>query len=193
MSTSIKRSLAQAQADAEAFRRMFPPQAYERWEIAGSVRREKPEVGDIEHVVIPRFGEVDAGAGLFADPVRVNLLWHHLYELVGSGKVTKHLYMNSTTGAVSPRWGELYRGVDFNGFNHEIFLTTPEMWGSTLLIRTGPAEYSKYVVTAVKDNGIYRQQDGGLIDVVSGARIPTPTEEEYCRLCGVPWINPRAR
>jgi hypothetical protein len=44
-----------------------------RIQVAGSVRRRKEVVGDIEVVVIPR----DAPAGLFGD-CTANLLWVHL-------------------------------------------------------------------------------------------------------------------
>src|SRR5689334_8378943 len=101
MSTAtVKRSFAEALVDAEAFRDLFEG-CYERWEIAGSLRRMKAEVGDVEHVVIPIFGEVATTSGLFAEKRRANLIWHRLDELVAYRQVTKHLYSNGF------RWGDL--------------------------------------------------------------------------------------
>ncbi len=56
--TSEKRDLASALADAQGFRDLFPPASYERWEFAGSVRRKRLSVGDVEHVVIPAFADI---------------------------------------------------------------------------------------------------------------------------------------
>lgn len=152
--TETKRSLRDAIADAEAFRAMFPPDSYSRWEIAGSVRRRVAMVGDVEHVIIPVVGEFTKGGGLFAETEKRNLFLHHLDELVRTYQMKKHVYPNG-----SNRWGEKYRGVDFCGHCHEIFLATPQNWGSTLAIRTGPGEFSKSLVIALQRNG-YWQNEG---------------------------------
>src|SRR5437870_2820192 len=103
MSTATaKRTNADALADAEAFRALFNPSHYERWEIAGSVRRKCREVGDVEHVVIPRFGPVTSHEGLFAERVTANLLFNQLDQLVRDGTVQKHLYtINHADGTQS--------------------------------------------------------------------------------------------
>ena len=88
MSTTLsRRPLRKATEDAEAFRALFPASTYERWEIAGSIRRGRPEVGDVEHVIVPRFGAIQITLGLFAESQTVNLLWHHLDGLVRAGTV----------------------------------------------------------------------------------------------------------
>jgi len=66
-------SLAEAAADAEAFVAAVSPWC-ERIEVAGSVRRGKRDVGDVEYVVIPKFEEVP-GPGLFGHTVERNVLW----------------------------------------------------------------------------------------------------------------------
>lgn len=189
--TTQKRDRTQALADAEAFRAMFPTTAYERWEFAGSIRRGKPAVSDVEHVIIPRMGDVP-GAGLFGEPERVNLLWHCLDALLSGRKVEKHLYGSTESGAPLYRWGDKYRGVDFRGFNHELFCADADNWGAVLLIRTGPAEYSQRVVTALKDGGMYRQSEGYLRDR-EGHKIPVPDERSYLLAAGLKWQEPAAR
>lgn len=163
--TTMKRSRAEALKDAEALRAMFPADCYERWEFAGSLRRGRPEVGDVEHVIIPRAGQV-RGDDLFAEPQTVNLLFHHLDALVKGGEVTKHIY--GTTGF---RWGEKYRGVDYRGFNHELFCADADNFGCIYTIRTGPAEFSQRLVTMMKQRGMYRQQDGYVITQRDGQRV----------------------
>jgi DNA polymerase/3'-5' exonuclease PolX len=189
MSTTLtKRPWAVAMIDADDFRGLFPKSSYERWEIAGSVRRQRPLVGDVEHVVIPVYGEVERGDGLFAVKERVNLLWHRLDALAREGQVSKHVY-----GWSGYRWGEIYRGCDFRGFNHEFFLADPDNFGGTLLIRTGPAEFSERVVTRMKDGGMYRQRDGYVWRVGTGERVPVADEAAYFRLAGMPYVEPELR
>jgi DNA polymerase/3'-5' exonuclease PolX len=203
MSTSTtKRPHAVALADAESLRSLFPPTTYARWEFAGSVRRGKPEVSDVEHVVIPNFGDMPGG-GLFAD--RVNLLFHRLDELERKGTVTKHVYGNSPTGAPSYRWGDKYRGVDFRGFNHEFFTADAQNWGAVLLIRTGPARFSQQFVDRFNLRGMYRQHLGYLRRVkhpalhrddesdTDGEIIPVPDEETYFRMAEMEFVKPEDR
>lgn len=158
------RPLAQAVADAEAFRALFPPACYRRWEVAGSCRRGRPVVGDVEHVVIPAWGEVPA-TSLFAEATdRVNLLWYQLEALERGHVVSKHLYgSNPDTGRAIYRWGPKHRGADFRGFNHEIFTADADNWGSVLAIRTGPGPYSRMLVTRLQHNG-YMNADGYVWD-----------------------------
>lgn len=93
MSTALaKRTYADALDDAQAFRALFPPACYERWEFAGSLRRRRPEVADVEHLIIPNHGDVERGDGLFTVTERVNLLWFHLDALLRGGQVRKHVY-----------------------------------------------------------------------------------------------------
>lgn len=191
-------------ADAEQritiFRAMFPPELYERWELAGSYRRGKPDMKDIEHVIIPRFGAVVHG--LFGDGggQDVNLLWAHLDTLVATGIVQKAVYINhhktgAKAGTVSEtnRWGDHYRGVMCGGIKHELFIANRDNWGVIFGIRTGSAEFSQHVVTRIKDGGEYRVQGGHLTWQGSGAVVPCPDEETWLAAAGIPWIEPGER
>lgn len=181
MSTTIqKRTSAQAVADAEAFRAMFSD-CYERWTIAGSVRRRKPEVSDIEHVVIPKFADLE-GAGLFAQ--RTNLLWRKLDEYVAAGVIGKHVYANGF------KWGDKFRGAEFRGFAHELYTTDADSWGAQLAIRTGPWEFSRHLVSEIKKHGM--RNDEGCV-WRGEQRVAVASEEEYFALCGVAFVEPEAR
>jgi DNA polymerase/3'-5' exonuclease PolX len=208
MSTGTKRRHADALADAQAFSRLFWLAAYERWSFAGSLRRECPEVGDVEHVVMANTGPAETGA-LFTE--HVNLLWHRLDQLVREGTVLKHLYPNNTV-----RWGEKYRGVNFRGHLHEIFLADQDNWGPTLAIRTGPAGFSRRLVIGLqkhglrnKDGKVWRCQPCGWCDAPGADRgacrhcdgtgllcleaISVPDERQYLQLAGVGWVEPKNR
>lgn len=189
MSSSVKRPLREAMADAEAFRALFPASCYTRWEIAGSVRRRREYVGDVEHVVIPAIGEWSSG-DIFATPTTGSLLWHELDKLVDAGTVKAHTYQ--TTRGDQFRWGEKYRGIDFRHFNHEIFCAMPDSWGSVLAIRTGPAELSKELVTRLLKYG-YKNAEGCVWDTKTGAKVPVETEEKFWSLTGLPYVVPQQR
>lgn len=153
--TAAKRRASQARADARDLLRLIAGdgqwQDYaERWELAGSLRRNRELVGDVEHVVIPRMGEVTKPGTntLFNLPERGNVLWARLDELVAEREIGRWYNGRSET------WGERYRRVGFRGFCHEFFTADADNWGSVMLIRTGPAEFSKGWVTALQTRGL---------------------------------------
>lgn len=186
MSSGKKIWLDSARGIVDEFLKFFGG-TFVRWEVAGSVRRNRAEVGDIEHVVIPKI--IDGR----------NVLWERLDSLVpGIGlfanpdaPLRKSIYSNGTN-----RWGEKYRGVDFAGVKHEIFTADEENFGCILAIRTGPAEFSKKLVTMLLHGGNFRQQDGYLVRTAGpniGERVPCPDEKAFFQLCGHAWIDPSAR
>jgi len=150
-------------------------------EVAGSIRRLRPEVGDIEIVCIPR-QTID----LFGDPVG-SLLDMVLANLTNEGRLTR---------------GDK-NGVKYKNFfiptvpdlKLDLFITTPECWGVNFTIRTGSADFSRRLVT--------QKSKGGLLPddlSISGARVwrgaaalETPTEQNLFDLIGLDWIDPRER
>lgn len=186
--TAEKRSYVQALTDAEAFRDMFSPGAYESWTFAGSLRRKQPTVGDIEHVIVPKVGERPVPGTMFGETASVNLVWHALDEIMSAkpGLLEKHVY------GTSVRWGEKYRGVDFRGFNHELFMADAKNFGSVLAIRTGPAEFSKELVTRLYRKRLHNE--GGYVKYVGdGAIYPVFTEQAFFDAASTDWIEPEKR
>lgn len=188
MSTAgSRRTLSEATASAEAFRALFEG-TFERWQVSGSIRRKKPDVGDAEHLVIPRIAPRAVNSGLFPETRNVNLLWERMDQLVEAGNLVKHLY-----GASGFRWGEKYRGCEFGGMLHEVWTANASNWGCKSIIRTGPADFSERVVTVFKQGGMYRQHEGDLVLVSTGETVPVPDEQTYLKLAGIPWIEPEDR
>lgn len=203
MSTMTRTDLQTAIAEAAAFRALFDG-TFERWEIAGSMRRKKPDVGDIEHVVIAAFEHVPVG--LFDD---VNSHEPHsclrarIDELLRTGVARLHRYSDGRT-----RNGDRYVGLEFRGRLHEIFVADLVNWGCILAIRTGPADYSRELVTRLRDRG-FRQHEGYLYRIHAapvsrfwqrlddgswGERVSCPDERDYiARYAGLPWLEPEAR
>lgn len=134
-----------------------------RIEIAGSVRRQKPEVKDVEIVCIPRGRDL----AHFADTVN---RWTKI------------------KGEPSGRYTQRYHP---DGIMLDLFMTTPENWGAILLIRTGSADYSKWFMGTALPKAGYRQEGGYVRQ--NGVIVPTYEEEDVFRLAGVTWVEPEQR
>lgn len=159
----------------------------ERLEIAGSIRRGAPTVKDFEVVAIGR------GAALH----------HKLDGLLNRGVIEKQVKSDGKT-----RWGMKYRALVYNGMTVEIFITTPENWGVTLVIRTGPGvgeegapkRWAKgganaILVTPNARGGLcppqYKFKDGGLY--LRGRHVPVGEERELFDRFMIPFTPPDQR
>lgn len=147
-----------------------------RIEVAGSIRRCRLEIGDIEIVCVPTV---------------------ELYDLTDawlSSGVIRHR---------DPRcWGNRLRSFRLNVKNLEesvqvdLFLQPdPATWGVNMLLRTGSAEFSRKMVTK-------RSQDGFMPDhfrvydarVWAGAKLlDTPEEQDIFALWGMDYVLPPQR
>ncbi len=196
MSTGVKVPWDVGQAVATRLCESLSPHCA-RLEIAGSLRRGKPEVGDIELVAIPLVEE-QVQRDLFGEVVErtaVNRLALALDTLVASGAIAA----DPPSPDLKRAWGEKYRKFwllindRWGAIQVDLFLTTPEAWGAIFTIRTGPAEFSEALVTHFKYHTPYRQQGGVLVRQDTGAVVPVPEEADYFRLAGLPFITPVRR
>ncbi len=143
-----RRTLDVAMEEAEEFRDRFPRECYERWRVAGSVRRRMPTVKDVDHVVIPTYGEAEIAGNLFGAKEKVNLLLFHLDALVRRGEIAMHERPDGSTA-----WGTKQRACTFRGMKHEIWSADKDNFGAQLAIRTGPGEYSHMLVMRLQQHG----------------------------------------
>jgi len=216
MSSNERIPLAEAEKLAAEFQDLIPETCYSRWEVAGSVRRRCPMVGDVEIVVIPRYGTIEVREGLFpTEKQNANLLWNLLDAHVQDGHMKRWLrqvqcrkcegkgFLCNDTAHTCPTcdgrqtlprecWGDKFRAVEFRGRCFDVFTATPNTWGSQLAVRTGPAEYSHKLVTCLLRRGL-RQEDGWVRNKRTGDLLPCPEESRYFELCGVPMIPPERR
>ena len=154
-----------------------------RIQVAGSVRRRKEVVGDIEIVAIPRY----APAGLFGD-CTANLLWEHLHA--------SDAYRFTKGDQPAGRYYQLALPMHA-GVQVDLFLAQPDNWGLTLLVRTGSAAFSTAMLARWKRRqGIGRDQPGsvdGRLVTRAGHVVPTPEEETVFQLLGMPPVPPERR
>ena len=153
----------------------------DRIEMAGSLRRGKPEVGDIELVAIPR-QVID----LFGHSTR-----HSLYILTD---ITRKGYRIVKGGDKYIQFEASVRGTK-KTVMVDLFLTTPEQWGIIFMIRTGSANFSHRLVSSRLMGGMlpvgFSVRDGFLW---SGDQlVKTFEEEDVFKALGTAVIPPGAR
>lgn len=160
---------ANAKKIADRVRAELAPHC-DRCEIAGSIRRKKSEIGDIEIVAIPKPYDV----GLFAS---------------GIAKVAENWHL--IKGELGPKCRYTQWLLPGDGMKLDLFFATPRNWGLIFLIRTGPALYSKdFVGKFLPDRG-YKSIDGMLW--YGSLQVPTREEEEVFQLAGIKFVKPEHR
>ncbi|GAP07512.1 DNA polymerase IV [Anaerolinea thermolimosa] len=146
----------------------------ERIEIAGSIRRRKAEVGDIEIVVKPRpFVDLFGHPNGYHDPI--------------------------LAGVLVNKSGQRYKQYALpEGLNLDLFIVLPPaQWGVIFALRTGGAEFSRKLVTSKKYGGylpsLYIIRDGAVRRQDTGEVVPTPEESDFFALLGLDFISPQER
>lgn len=171
-----KRPLLEAEAEANDILDKLAP-VTERRLIAGSIRRKKFEVGDIEIVVAPKYAKV----GLFGEEAPDIQAIEDV--LAGLGEFSKD--------------GERFKQVQLrNGFQLDVFIIyAPVQWGYQVVIRTGDADFSHKCVTPTSQYGFlpnYLKCGDGA--VWHGKQvINTPEEDDFLALLGLRGLPPEKR
>jgi len=178
-------ALHRARAWADEFVARLAP-ACERIEVAGSIRRREPEVGDVEIVAVARIEQVPTPGDLFSGPSSVTR--DHLLEALAAELLAGRLDRGTRSG---PRFRQ-YLIRDLSWAQLDLFIVRPPaQWGPIFTIRTGPAEYSANLMRRAKSRGL-TQVDGHIEDA-AGRVLATPTEESFFEALGLPWIDPTRR
>lgn len=162
---------------AKDFASLIAP-ACARVEIAGSLRRKKPEVGDIEIVCVPIFKAV------------TNLLG----ETVPGLSELDHILTWSRIPI--RKGGEKYKQLTYQGMTVDLFVQPdPRTWGVNFTLRTGSADFSKWLVTSRQKGGAcpsnMHVRDGRLW--LGSLALDTWEEKDFFAALGLPWIEPEKR
>lgn len=195
MSAGGRLSLADATRVAQELYGQLDP-ACSRLAIAGSIRRGKPDIGDVELVAIPRLRQ--EVASLWGGTAQTSVLNETLAMLEGQRPERTHSAMLERLSG-----GERYVKLRHlaSGLQVDLFITSPDQWGLILLIRTGPADYSQWVVTYARRRGYH--VCGGWLRIGLAAHddskpcghqvVPTPEERDVYSALALPWVEPADR
>lgn len=174
----------------------------ERIEVAGSIRRKKVEVKDIELVVVPRFEERLAPSQTsFLEPTPEFLgrnLVSRLEELVGrwreEGRARPRLDKNGRQ-AIGERYKRLL--VEIAGpelVPVDLFVCLPPaQFGLLFLIRTGADVFSQAMLRRWKQVSGGGRSAGGCLHLPDGSAVVTPEEPDCFVVCQVVWVPPEQR
>ena len=139
----------------------------DRIEIAGSIRRKKSIVGDIEIVAIPK-------------PYDTGLFESGIATVVNRWKKVKGDLPCKYTQRILPE-----------GIKLDLFFAEPGNFGLIYAIRTGSAEYSHKVLATGWVKKGYKSEGGYLYN--DGRQREIPEEEDLFRLIGIPFVEPELR
>ena len=179
MSATVKRPYADALTIAQQLLAALEP-GCTRSIIAGSLRRRKPEIGDIEIVALPKLEPV---SDMFGDVVlgqEVNLL-----DVALAALAPLHYTKN----------GPKYKQFSFDGMTVDLFLASSATWGAVATIRTGSADFTHWLVTERRHGGAcpggMSFREGRIW--FAGAALDTPEERDVFEAVEQPWIEPVER
>lgn len=169
MSQGMKYSYKEALKIALEVKELLEPHCI-RIEIAGSIRRKKLEIGDIEIVAIPK----PYSTGMFESGIAAVVnRWEKVKGELEYGK-TKY------TQRVLPE-----------GIKLDLFFAEEGNWGSILAIRTGSADYSHYVLA----NGWVREgfkSEGGYL-LKEDEKFEVREEKDLFQMIGINYVEPEKR
>ncbi len=150
----------------------------ERIVIAGSIRRQKPEVHDIELLCIPRVVDgvdrLDREIGsLFVQAIlgyRLNKLGRRAYG----------------------KWNKLLVHLE-SGIGVDVFSTTEDRWPVALFVRTGGKKTNKLIASRALARGLmFRAYGRGFIRA-DGSEIICRSEADVFRAVGLRYLSPEER
>lgn len=178
MSESVKAKFPLAQAE-KVSKQLFQllNSSCERIVVAGSIRRRRSEVSDIELLAIPKFdGGVDQLDRELGALIMQGVLGMRLNKRGSRVYGPKNKLMVHKPSAI---------GVD-------IFSTTEECWAVSLVVRTGGKKTNVRIATAALQRGYQFH--------AYGSGFSTPHGELFCRserevfeAVGLPYLEPWAR
>lgn len=157
--------------------------------IAGSIRRQKPMVGDVEILYIPKYDERPVPGDMFAWQ-RVNLADERIDALIDDGILAKRL--NAIGSEMYGTKNKLCRHVE-SGIPVDLFSATPETWWNQLVCRTGPADLNRRICElAQAKRAMWHPYSNGFT-TRHGDEIVVRSEEDVFRYIGLPYLDPQDR
>jgi len=170
----------------------------ERVIVAGSLRRMKAEVSDVEVVFVPkRVTETDP-SDMFGGQVEVDATARVIGQMLSEGILAKRLNTNG-----SPTWGQFNRLAVHvaSGIPVDLFATDAKSWWNYVCCRTGPAELNAAIATRARErrytwhitgDGFYPINPDGSPDA-SRAPHRVTCERDVFEFVNIPYMEPKDR
>ena len=169
--------LQKAKAIAEELKGLLAPDC-ERITIAGSIRRQKPDVGDIEFLCIPKYSngvdQLDSEIGALVVQRVLGFRLNKLGSRVYGPKNKLMLHIPSGIGA-------------------DIFSTDFECWPVALVVRTGGERTNKEIASRAIERGMRFHAYGSGFTRADGSELVCKSEEDVFRAVGLRYLEPWER
>lgn len=180
-----------------------------RIEIAGSIRRLKPDVKDIEIVAAPEMTPVKRAMLKFGEPIPPlykTALDKMLDEMIKDDAITLLLD--------GDRFKKFY--LKYAGIKVDLFLNIPPShWGVQMVIRTGPEDFSHWVVcqhprgplpeghfvkhqvvwveSEIKKHEVPENPDKAIVLLTATNHLSMPEEIDFLKFLELGWLEPKER
>jgi DNA polymerase (family 10) len=162
----------------------------DRVEVAGSIRRQKPEVNDIDIVAIPDYSDYR-----IPDPFNNTVKTMRLDPTETWKKHIPEVLMKGPLKLLGHQFGqELMRFSFRDGFQVDIYRARPETWGVILLVRTGSKEHNVKLCSLARSKGWKLSASQGVVTQEGFGEVKaSKTEEEIFAALGLPFVEPKDR
>lgn len=164
----------------------------ERIEVAGSIRRRRPTVGDVDIVCIPRCAEREVKVDMFTTiKARTNLCLQELVRYVReSGGRASWLGREGKPGP-EPKADAKYALLQLPKVQLDVWFADEGTWATRLLCRTGSVQHNIWLCDRAKLFFGHWQPYEGLR--IRGQDVQAESEEDIYRALKLPWIPPERR
>jgi len=166
--TTNRLPLAEAEAIAARVLAQLKPHC-RLIDLAGSIRRQRPTIGDIEIVCVP--------------------LPYDATPLFASGLTTVVNQWPKVRGDLPCRYTQRLLP---EGIKLDLFMVERNGYGLQLAIRTGSADWSRQVLARSWVRAGYHSENG-LLRRAGGSVVPVHTEKHLFNLINLPWVDPQDR
>jgi DNA polymerase/3'-5' exonuclease PolX len=168
--------------------RLLP--ACHRIVVAGSIRRRKPMVSDIEILYVDQTEMRPSPYDMFKTAV-FNHADQAIREMERDGTLKRRL---SRVGKET--YGELNKLMVHiaSGIPVDLFATTEANFPNALVMRTGPRELNERIAVAARKQGFtWKVYGAGFENLITGEIVPMTSEREVFSFVDLPYAEPEHR
>lgn len=160
----------------------------EKFEVAGSLRRRRPQVSDIEIVFVSSYKSAQQPEDFFGDPPLENQVEPQIEALLEMQVLRRRLNSKGRTS-----WGVMNKLAVHvrTGIPVDLFTSSIENFYNYLVCRTGPAESNIDICNAAIAKGWkWNPYGSGFTRNDGNASHPVSTEREVFEFVGLPYKEP---